>query len=189
MQQPINRGDPNGTDFFECCWDEMSNRSLMSPFNLGSIAGGYQGNTAGISSTYATWKGTQAYNERWINSPYNVGYLTPAHNASNSTLYRSISEPEATSIEATGEFSLLEGQMEAKQFALNEAEAWTFGDRFGNSTVVSVEIDTKILNDQFGISMTIDPFIFRHGVVTIHDYQMNDFNRLIYNDTIRLIRK
>ena len=59
--------------------------------------------------------------------------------------------------------------MEAKQFALNEAEAWNFGDRFGNSTVVSVEIDTEILNDQFGISMTIDPFIFRHGVVTIHD--------------------
>lgn len=79
MQQPINRGDPNGTDFFEYCWDEMSNRSFMSPFNLGSIAGGYQGNTADINSSYYVWRGTQNYNEYWINSSYNVGYQSPTY--------------------------------------------------------------------------------------------------------------
>lgn len=79
-QNPTNRIDPDGaTDFCHADWEMMSNRSLLSPYNLGSIAGGLRGNTAGIQSGYGAWKTAQAYNERWINSPYNVGSLRSAH--------------------------------------------------------------------------------------------------------------
>ena len=73
MQNPTDRVDPDGAAFFSYAdWEMMSNRSLLSPFNLGSIAGGYQGNTADIQSGYYVWKNTQTYNEKWINSSYNT---------------------------------------------------------------------------------------------------------------------
>lgn len=80
-QNPTNRIDPDGAaDFCHADWAMMSNRSLLSQYDLRSIAGGYQGDTTGISSSYYAWKNTQAYNTRWINSPYNVGHQTPNHN-------------------------------------------------------------------------------------------------------------
>ena len=72
MQNPSNRVDPDGEAYFSYAdWDMLSNRSFTSPLNLGSIAGGYQGNTADIRSDYNVWKRAQAYEEAWINSPYN----------------------------------------------------------------------------------------------------------------------
>lgn len=73
MQNPIARVDPDGAAYFDqATWDMISNRSYTSPLNIGSIAGGYQGNTADISSSYAVWRAAQAYEEAWINSPYNM---------------------------------------------------------------------------------------------------------------------
>lgn len=94
MQAPTNQIDPDGaTDFSLADLEMMSNRSLLSPYNLGSIAGGFRGNTAGIRSGYGVWKATQSYNECWISSPYNVGYSTPAHNQMSSSSVSTASIP------------------------------------------------------------------------------------------------
>lgn len=71
MQQPINRVDPNGTDFFECIWDEMSNRSLFSPMHLGAVATAYKGNTSGVWDPNGVWTRAMTEEERWINSDNN----------------------------------------------------------------------------------------------------------------------
>ena len=71
MQQPINRGDPNGTDFFEYCWDEISNRSLLSPMDLKFAAQSYKGNISGVWDPNGIWARAVAAEEDWINSDYN----------------------------------------------------------------------------------------------------------------------
>ena len=85
MQQPINRGDPNGTDFFEYCWDEMSNRSLLNPMHLGCAAATYKGNTSGVWDPNGVWARAMAAEEDWIHSDNNDGYQTPAHNQVHQT--------------------------------------------------------------------------------------------------------
>ena len=71
-QNPTNRFDPDGaTDFCTADWEMMSNRSLLSPYNLSSIAGGFKGNTTNIWSGYEVRSHSMAYEERWISSHYN----------------------------------------------------------------------------------------------------------------------
>ncbi len=79
---PIALSDPDGTDeFWTIMLDEaMVNRSFLSGFSLSYIAPMYQGNTSGVWDPNSTWARVATYNEKWINSDYNYGYQTPAHN-------------------------------------------------------------------------------------------------------------
>ncbi len=102
MQQPINRGDPNGTDFFDCCWDEMSNRLLWSPMHFGFAAPAYKGNTSGVWDPNGTWARAMAAEEDWINSDFNDGYQTPAHNDKH--ISTGVKEAPKTSAEPFAEY-------------------------------------------------------------------------------------
>ena len=73
---PIARIDPEGTDdFWEICWDEISNASLFGPSLLPGIAGMDQGNTADIWHGYGAHKGSMAYETSWINSNSNHTFI------------------------------------------------------------------------------------------------------------------
>lgn len=83
MQQPINRGDPNGTDFFEYCWNEMSNRSLWNPMHLGFAAATYKGNTSGVWDPNGVWARAMAEEERWIHSDNNNALINATSDPNN----------------------------------------------------------------------------------------------------------
>ena len=80
-QNPTNRIDPDGaSDVYQINWEMMSNRSLLSSFNLSMIAGDCLGDTSGINDSFSSWKATQEYDARWVNSPNNVGYQSLVQN-------------------------------------------------------------------------------------------------------------
>ncbi len=84
MQNPIHRVDPDGAAYFSYAdWDMISNRSFFSPLNIGSIAGGYQGNTADINSSYGVWKTAQAYGENWISGTCNNALINATSDPNN----------------------------------------------------------------------------------------------------------
>ena len=81
-QNPTNRIDPDGaSDVRQVTWDMMSNRSLLSPFNLSMIACDCLGDTSGINDSYSSWKATQEYDARWVNSGYNAPRITSGNTA------------------------------------------------------------------------------------------------------------
>jgi hypothetical protein len=93
-------------------------------------------------------------------------------------LYRSVSSAEAKSIASTGRFSLPAGGMESKQFGLSYAETRQFGTMMGQNTIVSARVPTSMMNPYY--MGGVDPFLFKHGTVTVYGDQLDVFNRSIY---------
>lgn len=156
MQQPINRGDPNGTDFFEYCWDEMSNRALWSPIHLGAVASAYKGNTSGVWDPNGVWARAMVEEERWINSPYNTSPSTSSNTATPDMLKEVATEaanqyisnnPGKGSVYGTKGHTFVEAEI-AKQNWSNVKVEVSYKDGFsvGYGTPGSVRLDAVLFN-------------------------------------------
>lgn len=101
------------------------------------------------------------------------------------TLYRSVSNAEATDIQNTGRFNLQPGMMESKQFAFNLQETRSFDDRVGQEIIARAKIPTEILTNF--PAPNVDTSIFRHGTLTIDIGNMDLLNHSIIGE-ITLIK-
>jgi len=100
------------------------------------------------------------------------------------TVFRAVSQLEYSSIIATGQFSLLPGGNEMKQFGFNLTETLNFATfQPDYAFVIRAEIPDSALA-RFHVSKIIDPFIFRSGVLTvIRQPGLVLFNSLVTNIT------
>jgi filamentous hemagglutinin len=117
-------------------------------------------------------------------SELGAGLLSGSNVASNgpTTLYRAVSPEEYHSIMSTGQFSFAPGAGEMKQFGFNLNEVMNYANTAPNyAAIVQAEIPTSLLGT-FGVSNSIDPFIFRSGVLTVEkEQQLNLFNSVVKN--------
>jgi len=82
------------------------------------------------------------------------------------SLFRALSVTELKELLTTGQFAFRAGGMEAKQFGLKLDEVITYaGTSREYAAIVQVTVPKEVLG-RLGFSSTIDPFIFRSGVVT-----------------------
>ncbi|MDW3684255.1 hypothetical protein RA280_21365 [Cupriavidus sp. CV2] len=79
-----------------------------------------------------------------------------------------------------GQFSFAPGGNEMKQFSFNLNEVLTYANTATDyAAIVSVKIPTNALHN-FGFSKTIDPFIFKSGVLSVEEKaKMELFNSLL----------
>ena len=101
------------------------------------------------------------------------------------TLYRSVGSNEALDIANTGKFRTTNASMSCKQFGFNIDEVAQFGQKVGNTQIVSVKIPTSSL-DMF-YRGTVDTSIFRSGTLTVYKELLELFNELV-KGTIAFLR-
>ncbi|WP_258180006.1 beta strand repeat-containing protein [Burkholderia multivorans] len=83
------------------------------------------------------------------------------------TLYRAVSPAEFSSIMNTGKFSFVSGANEMKQFSFSLNEAATYANTATEyAAIMKVDVPSSVIG-KFGISYSIDPFIFKNGVVSV----------------------
>ena len=107
-----------------------------------------------------------------------------ATKSSTTTVYRSVSESEAKDIKSSGKFNISATGMDAKQFGFSLEETRQFGNRFGQSAIVSVEVPNKMLSQLCTIG--VDTTIFRSGTLTVSIQQLDMFNQAVCG-TIKFI--
>jgi RHS repeat-associated protein len=82
-------------------------------------------------------------------------------------MYRAVSPDEFDDIMATGSFRPVPSGLQGKQFGLDLDETIRFANQFPDlAAIVRVNVPRSTFN-QFDFSTSIDPFIFRSGVVTV----------------------
>ncbi|MGZ2748590.1 two-partner secretion domain-containing protein [Burkholderia stagnalis] len=98
------------------------------------------------------------------------------------TLYRAVSPEEYSSIMQTGRFSFGPGANEMKQFGFNLNEVMAYANTAADyAAIVKVDIPTSVLG-KFGVSYSIDPFIFKNGVLSVERMgQLDFFNSVAKN--------
>ena len=83
------------------------------------------------------------------------------------TLYRSVSLAEYESIMMSKQFSIPPGGNEMKQFAFTQSEAIAYAKTDLNAVaIIAVTVEKSIISEAW-VSKTIDPFIFKNGVVSV----------------------
>ena len=93
------------------------------------------------------------------------------------TVYRSVNGAEAQGIKNTGQFSLVSGGMESKQFGFSLSETRQFGNIMGQTTIVSAKVPNSMINQLY--TGGVDTSIFRAGTLTVYDYQLDAFNQAV----------
>jgi len=98
------------------------------------------------------------------------------------TVFRALSQLEYSSVITTRQFSLLPGGIEIKQFGFSLNETLDFAMfQPDYAFIIRADIPDNALA-RFHVSKTIDPFIFRSGVLTIVRQPGIDlFNSLVTN--------
>jgi hypothetical protein len=114
--------------------------------------------------------------EIWIKS------LKWATNNGTTTLYRAVSPEEYSSVMNSGQFSFGPAGSEMKQFGFNMNEVLNYSNFASDyAAIVRAEIPTSLLGN-FNVSNSIDPFIFRSGVLTINGQSgLNFLNSVVTN--------
>ena len=184
MQQPINRGDPNGTEFFEYCWDEMSNRSLFSPMHLGFAVPAYKGNTSGVWDPNGVRAGAMAEEERWINSPYNTSGYSSGNSVTAGELKqfatdaanRYVTEnPGKGAVHGTKGHTYVEAQINANKWSNVATEAsYMNGKPVDYGTAGSVRLDIVLLNSNGIPVYAID---LKFGVTPLTQRRIDQINK------------
>jgi filamentous hemagglutinin len=117
-------------------------------------------------------------------SELTAGWLSSSSVTSGgtTTLYRAVSPEEYHSIMSTGQFSFAPGAGEMKQFGFNLNEVMNYANTAPNyAAIVQANIPTSLVGT-FRVSNSIDPFIFRSGVLTVEKQQLMDlFNSAVKN--------
>jgi len=100
------------------------------------------------------------------------------------TLFRAMSAAEYTLLMDSGRFSFAEGGCEMKQFGLDLQETLDFA-RFqpDYAMIIRVKVPARSVK-RFHVSDRIDPFIFRHGVLTVDGLEKLG----LFNAVVRQIR-
>ncbi len=89
-------------------------------------------------------------------------------NGGATTLYRAVSPEEYHSIMNTGKFSFGPAGSEMKQFGFNLNETLSYANfQPDYAAIIQADVPTALLGN-FNVSKTIDPFIFRSGVLTVN---------------------
>ena len=96
----------------------------------------------------------------------NYGRCPGGGGGNYTTLYRSVSLSEANSIANTQTFSITNTSMTCKQFGFSFQETALFSKWANQTTIVSVDIPTQLLNKFW--TTTVDATIFKHGTVTVY---------------------
>ncbi|WP_321818800.1 MULTISPECIES: DUF637 domain-containing protein, partial [unclassified Paraburkholderia] len=90
-----------------------------------------------------------------------------APNSGITTIYRAMGPEEFSSVMSSGQFSFVLGNNEMKQFGFNLNEVLTYANFESDyAAIVSADIPTSVLGN-FSFSNTIDPFIFKSGVLSV----------------------
>lgn len=92
-------------------------------------------------------------------------------------VYRSVSTAEAKDIKTTGQFNLVSGGMESKQFGFDLAETKKFGSMIDQNVIVSAKVPTNMF-DQF-YTGGVDTSIFCSGTLTVYGDQLSAFNQAV----------
>ena len=91
-----------------------------------------------------------------------------ASDTATTTIYRAVSPEEYASIMKSGQFSFGPAGSEMKQFGFNLNEVLNYSNFAPDyAAIVSADVPTSLLGS-FNISNSIDPFIFRGGVLTVN---------------------
>lgn len=93
-----------------------------------------------------------------------------------------MSPEEYSSVMNSGQFSFGPAGSEMKQFGFNMNEVLNYSNFASDyAAIVRAEIPTSLLGN-FNVSNSIDPFIFRSGVLTINGQSgLNFFNSVVTN--------
>lgn len=100
------------------------------------------------------------------------------------TVYRSVSSAEARDIKNTGQFNLVPGGMECKQFGFSLSETRQFGNMMGQNIIVSARVPDSMISHLY--TGVVDPSIFRADTLTVYGDQLKAFNQAV-SGTIRFI--
>ncbi|WP_175941838.1 hypothetical protein [Burkholderia pyrrocinia] len=98
------------------------------------------------------------------------------------TVYRAVSPEEFNSIMQTGKFSFTSGANEMKQFGFNLNEVMAYANTAPEyAAIIKANIPASVIG-KFGVSYSIDPFIFKSGVLSVmKENQLNIFNSFVTN--------
>ena len=135
-------------------------RQFNSRGNWGTVANTVTGGVAGGVGAYAVTR------------------------TSTTKIYRSVSKEEAQDIKINGQFNVVWGEMECKQFGFNLAETRRFGNTVGQSIIVSARVPTNMLSQLY--TEGVDVRIFHNGTLTVYADQVNAFNQAV-KGTIRFM--
>lgn len=189
---PIMHIDPMGTQFCQTSFDgEYDLDDDM--YNSGGGGGG--GAYYGYGSAYYTYtvRTNTATHDAQLGGYHvsgntgatlNPGYfIVPGAVTVNDSMvvrttsvYRSIGEAEARDISTTGKFNISQRGMDCKQFGFNYDETCQFGDKMGQSIIVSAQLPTDSLDYFYNVG--VDSAIFKHGTLTVYKEDLGLFNYL-----------
>ncbi|MEN9867129.1 MAG: hypothetical protein RL748_2719, partial [Pseudomonadota bacterium] len=94
------------------------------------------------------------------------GKLLGQFGSKTTSLFRAVSPGEFNSIMASGKLSFAAGAAEMKQFGYKLDEVLKFANTSSEyAAIIRIQVDSKVLK-HLHLSNTIDPWIFKSGVVT-----------------------
>ncbi|ALU64322.1 hypothetical protein DA70_11540 [Pandoraea pnomenusa] len=133
-----------------------------------------------IYGTSAAWLGIQTGSLAGVFSKPNA--TVPTLDSRTTTLYRAVSPEEYYSIMNSRQFSFGPTGSEMKQFGFNLNEVLRYANfQSDYAAIISAEVPTSVLG-RFNISNSVDPFIFKNGVLTINGQSgLNLFNSALKN--------
>ena len=100
--------------------------------------------------------------------------------AASTTVYRSISQAEAISIQTMNKFSLAQGAMECKQFGFSLSETIEFGSKYGQNLIAKATVPNSMISQLYtGGVGGIDTPIFKSGTLTVPYEMLEAFNEAV----------
>jgi hypothetical protein len=143
---------------------EDASESMRLGYEIGSKAGG-------VAAAFAVWFATKRMSRAPVNGrerPHGSDTGSNAPGAADDTvdLFRAVSSAEFDDIARTGVFRAAPGAFEGKQFGLTLSETLRFADVFPEAAAIMRARVPRSVFQQMDFSLTIDPFIFKSGVVT-----------------------